>query len=170
MKKNGFTLIELLVAIAVLGLMASIVLFSVNSTRLSSRDARRLEDVNSLVKALAFFFDNNNAYPVHDAQPGMECGDWDSGGDGVFVSALRVSGLVAKDVTDPSINNACGNYAYHKYAAGSEGCSPGRGDFFVLGVREMESSPSPHTASPGWSCVDRDWQDEFDWVTGSFEK
>jgi len=31
----------------------------------------------------------------------------------------------------------------------------------------METSGRPHSDSPGWSCSGRDWQTEFDWVTGS---
>ena len=34
----------------------------------------------------------------------------------------------------------------------------------------METSGNPHPNSPGWICPSRNWQDEFDWVTGAFEK
>ncbi len=170
-RKQGFTLIEVLVVIAIIGLLASVVLNALGSARTKSRDARRLGDTEALGKALAIYFQNNSAYPPPDSQGApYACGGWDSGGDGVFISALRSAGILAKDALDPTLNNACGNYAYYVYGAGSYGCEANRGAFYVLGVRDMETSSSPHPASPGFNCPSRDWQTEFDWVSGGFEK
>lgn len=66
-RKNhgGFTLIELLVVIAIIGMLASIVLASLNSARKKSRDARRVADIKQLQLALELYFDaNSNAYPA----------------------------------------------------------------------------------------------------------
>lgn len=63
-KRNfGFTLIELLVVIAIIGVLASVVLASVNSARVKARDARRLADVRQLALVLQFYYDDNNAFP-----------------------------------------------------------------------------------------------------------
>ena len=63
--KKGFTLIELLVVIAIIGILASVVLASLNSARAKSRDARRIADVKQLQLALELFADaNGQTYPT----------------------------------------------------------------------------------------------------------
>ncbi|MBI5787118.1 MAG: prepilin-type N-terminal cleavage/methylation domain-containing protein [Candidatus Niyogibacteria bacterium] len=63
-KKAGFTLIELLVVIAIIGVLASVVLASLNSARRKSRDARRVADIKQLQLALELYFDSNSSYPA----------------------------------------------------------------------------------------------------------
>lgn len=61
--KSGFTLIELLVVIAIIGVLASVVLASLNSARRKSRDARRVADIKQVQLALELYFDSNSEYP-----------------------------------------------------------------------------------------------------------
>lgn len=65
MKKStrGFTLIELLVVIAIIGLLASIVLVSLNSSRKKARDAKRMGDLQQIENALELYIDSNLVYP-----------------------------------------------------------------------------------------------------------
>ncbi|MCK4781603.1 prepilin-type N-terminal cleavage/methylation domain-containing protein [Candidatus Parcubacteria bacterium] len=60
---RGFTLIELLVAIAILGLLASIVFVHLKGAKASARDAERKGEVDSIRKALAFYYTEHNKYP-----------------------------------------------------------------------------------------------------------
>lgn len=63
MRKNrGFTLIELLVVIAIIGILASVVLASLNDARKKSRDARRVADIKQIQLALELYFDSKGTY------------------------------------------------------------------------------------------------------------
>lgn len=62
MKKytRGFTLIELLVVIAIIGILASIVLVSLNSARNKGKDARVISDVQQLRTAFESGYNGTN--------------------------------------------------------------------------------------------------------------
>ena len=166
--KKGFTLIELLVVISIIGFLASASVLMFNSARLKARDAARLADFKQLQTTLSLYYDTYNRFPDSDY---AGCGGWDSSGNGTgFIHALVTEKLLGKDIVDPSINNTCGNYCYYRYTAGDYGCDINKGSYFVLGIRDMETSGNPYPGSPGWSCPSRNWQAEFDLVVGGFEK
>lgn len=163
---SGFTLIELLVVIAIIGMLASMVLASLNSARRKARDARRLSDMKTMQTALEFYYDQFNRYPDSDLGG---CGTWDTPGNGTFITPLVSNNFLPAHIMDPLTNDSCGNYRYYRYPTGSSGCDTAKGSFYVLSVVDMETSGNPHPASQGWSCPARNWQNEFDWVAGRFE-
>ncbi len=176
----GFTLIELLVVIAIIGLLASIVMVALGPARARARDARRLHDMRQIVLALQLYHATYNRYPGPTSAYGeceAGCGCWDTSTvdnniNGIpFIDPLVHKGLMGTVPGDPIGTGTCGGftYRYFRYEAGTAGCDPARGAFFVLGVSDMETTGMPHPASPGWSCPHRNWQNEFDWVIGGFE-
>lgn len=60
---RGFTLIELLVVIAIIGILAAVVVASLNSARAKSRDNFRAESVLSMNHAINMYFSDNGVYP-----------------------------------------------------------------------------------------------------------
>ena len=65
-KKRGFTLIELLVVIAIIGILATIVLVSLNTARAKARDARRSSDLHQISLAMEMYYDSQTpaTYPA----------------------------------------------------------------------------------------------------------
>jgi prepilin-type N-terminal cleavage/methylation domain-containing protein len=103
---RGFTLIELLVVIAIIGVLASIVLASLDSSRKKGRDARRLSDLKQIQLALELYYDANSAFPPGDGTTG-----------GLTDAQLVVPGYISKIPTDPMSNAV---YKYVPYMGSSD--------------------------------------------------
>jgi type II secretion system protein G len=131
-QKRGFTLIELLVVIAIIGLLASIVLASLNSARKKSRDARRLADLKQLQNALELYAnDNSGNYPSNATTVGAG-GQTAATGlaalvTGAFIAAIPADPLGGTVIylykTIPAANNA-NNATGYCIAAKIEGTAP----------------------------------------------
>jgi len=63
MNKKGFTLIEILVVIAIIGLLSTLAVVSLNNARSKSRDAKRVSDIKQVMTALELYYADNNGYP-----------------------------------------------------------------------------------------------------------
>jgi prepilin-type N-terminal cleavage/methylation domain-containing protein len=62
--KRGFTLIELLVVIAIIGILASVVLASLNSAREKANQASIKANLKNLQADAALYYDDNGSYGV----------------------------------------------------------------------------------------------------------
>ena len=165
-KQKAFTLIELLVVMAIIGTLASVVLASLNTAREKARDSRRLAEMQQIVRALELYYDENGRYPSSDYDG---CGGWDVGNADYPLISGGLGNAMPNPPEDTTVNGNCTGYRYYRYSAGAGGCDASRGSFYVLGVVNIETTGRPHPNSPGWSCPSRNWQNEFDWVTGKYE-
>jgi len=116
-RKNGFTLIELLVVVAIIGLLASVVLASLNSARLKARDAKRKSDANQITLAIELYFNTLGNYPTAAGATAPNAA-WANSSDNSWTSlATQLSPYIpslAKDPTqsvDPNVWGATG-FAY----------------------------------------------------------
>lgn len=102
----GFTLIELLVVVSILGLMASILMVSLNSARVRAREAYRRASLRQVATALESFYDDHGYYPTVPDISGESLGYgdhcyWDGcGGNGPYIPGLAPKYL-ARLPTDP---------------------------------------------------------------------
>ena len=168
-KQSGFTLIELLVVIAIIELISSVILASLNTARIKARNAKRLQTIRQVQLALEYYYDQYGRYPPPISDTGVnDCGGWDATVDGVFISSLATNGYLKTTINDPGFDTNCGNYSYYRYSAGDYSCPASGGAFYILGVRNMEGG-AIYPGSPGFNCSGRNWQDEFQWVTGKYE-
>lgn len=114
MKSRGFTLIELLVVIAIIGLLASIVLVSLNSARAKARDTKRKADLKQIRTTLEMYYDSNSKYPqAGGCAYGSNCYVYSTDGS-AWIPAITT--YMSSIPIDPR-NNASGpwntgNYSY----------------------------------------------------------
>ncbi len=124
----GFTLIELLVVIAIIGVLASIVLASLNSARRKSRDARRITDLKQIQLALELYFDAQSPPQYPEAKdPTLNCTATLANG----LEVLATGGFIPQIPRDPqggcyryTANSATPRTSYHIGATLEEATNP----------------------------------------------
>jgi len=105
--KKAFTLIELLVVVAIISLLSSVVLASLNSARSKARDAKRKEDLHSIQIALEMYYNDYGSYPNPGNCSGTPCflSSWNGW---TTMLPKNYIGSVPIDPTNNDNGNACG--------------------------------------------------------------
>src|SRR3989344_8194999 len=127
--RSGFTLIELLVVISVIGLLASVIMISLNSVRIKARDVKRRTDLAQISKALELYYnDNNDRYPGSGGATSPN-NVWTNSNDSSWNTlTTSLQPYISKLPHDPK-ESASGypgdgvySYAYYSDPGGSYGC------------------------------------------------
>ena len=117
---RGFSLLEILIVIAVVGLLATLAVLSLNSARARTRDAQRISDISILRTVLSQHYLETSNYPlsagVQLGQPGTKTDVFTSLG---FAASQEVNGIVylQRVPTGPKLNE------YYRYRGGANGYS-----------------------------------------------
>jgi type II secretion system protein G len=102
-KQRGFTLIELLVVVAIIGLLSSVVLASLNSAREKARVAKAKMELRQFQSAVEMYYDTNGSYPCP--------GHWYPGASGDPTSCL--ASALASYIKFPSTDPWGNYYIWH---------------------------------------------------------
>ncbi|MFA4996089.1 MAG: type II secretion system protein [Patescibacteria group bacterium] len=113
-QRKGFTLVELLVVTAIIAMLALIVVINVSQSQKRSRDSRRKADLNSILTAMLFYYDDHNTLSL----AGCNCGYNNEGrgwfnyvGGGSYATSiaeyLKSSNYLSSTVIDPSGKTSC---------------------------------------------------------------
>ncbi len=159
---RGFTLIELVVVVSLLAILSGVLVPRVTTHMQSARDARRLADLKRVRNAIEQYQMDRGEYPP--AETNRSYGGWDVSIDGGFLETLVEEGYLDQTPRDP-INDPTYHYRYYVYDAGAYGCD-GRTRFYVLGIRNFESSEFARRNRGFFKCAGRNWGTEFAYVSG----
>jgi type II secretion system protein G len=149
LRSRGFTLIELLVVIAIIGLLASIILASLNTAQQKGRDARRIADLKEVQLALELYYDANSTYPVQAT------------GLAATISASSIPTTLAptyisQTPVDPSQPSSGSSPYYYQYESlqndGVSACGTTPCGEYVL-IAHLEASPN----SSSWTGTNPAW-------------
>lgn len=140
-KVRGFTLIELLVVVAIIGLLSSVVLASLNSARMKARDTKRMADLVQIRTAIEMFYNDYGYYPQSNC--GWDCNgyrtSYDSSWDSLASDLAPYIKVLSKDPTNsacPPWGDNCFSYAY-----GNVGRTTFRAQYDLTAQLENTSSP-----------------------------
>ena len=151
-REGGFTLIELLVVIAIIGLLASVVMASLNGARAKARDARRVADLKQIQTALELFYDSQGRYPITGGGP-----NWDDHwslfatcletGNGCGFNTAGFSPILSKVSQDP-LDGPGSSDSDPTYYTGWEGRT--EQNYILRAILETNSPALGSDADGGW--------------------
>jgi len=153
--KSGFTLIELLIVIAIVGIMSTLTIVSLDRAKSKARDARRLSDITQIQKALEVYYYSEDKYPDMDEgfctyglSSVVACNSLLSNPTTAWIPSLTT--YLEQPLPIDPINSLNGNYFY-LYSQFSQGS--GYYLLFRLETQDQTNECEPViNNSLNWSC------------------
>jgi prepilin-type N-terminal cleavage/methylation domain-containing protein len=71
--KKGFSIVELMIVVAIIGILATISGITYARSKMRTRDAKRIADINSISQALFIYKEKNNSFPMSETTPLKTC-------------------------------------------------------------------------------------------------
>jgi prepilin-type N-terminal cleavage/methylation domain-containing protein len=162
-RRRGFSMLELVVTISIFAILGGTIVPVVGQKLMTTRDARRLSDLKTIVNAIDGYLADKGSLPDHETETGY--GNWDTTLNGVFIPLL-LSNNYLRDVPKDPTNNASFHYRYYHYAANTNGFTT---DYYVLGIVGFETAA--YQANKGyWKSASYDWSPSFAYVTGGVSR
>jgi general secretion pathway protein G len=163
-RQQGFTLVELLIVIVVIAILAAITIVAYNGVQQRARDSRRQSDVSTIRKALELYKTDKGNYPnASSTQPVF--GGWEVSTDtaGSFMEYLLpyISSVPVDPINDTT-NSPRRSYWYYHYGAGTFGCDPTKGAFYVLRANFESAANAPASQNP--ACTMPYWGESYIFV------
>lgn len=124
-RNSGFTLIELLVVITILTILSTVVYVALDPPRRfrDSRNANRVNDVNSILTAVhQYFVDNGGSFPpgLTTSMPAKQIGTCTSGGatlcTGAAASCVNLATPLARYLKSMPVDKKTGSAATTGYS------------------------------------------------------
>lgn len=159
-KNRGMSIIELTISIAIGVFVMTIIVFSISSVRMSSRDSKRVADFARLQTAIDQFYDDRGVYPQ------CSFNDRCTGGGGPYahMNALEIWDYLPVIPYDPlnpfdpnnpgGLANGYGYYyarGFKKMATPNLFCTTGQPTDYILLTR-LEKSSGPLIRWCGFNC------------------
>lgn len=135
--RSGFTILEVLIVIVFVGILAAVAIYSLNVTRASNRDSKRISDVSVIHAAITQFWLQQATYPASTPV--------DLGAPGASADKLTASGFVAADSNSSpvylsQIPQAPKSGEYYRYHGSASGYS----------LRFVTERPTAYGAAGAW--------------------
>ena len=157
----GFTLVELLIVIAIIGILASTILVSLNFARRKARDARRLQDLHTIIEAIRMYEINYDKWP----------GEGD--GSGAHLSAkcnsdlksdLMNAGYLPTMPSDP-LDSSCSDNSDEAFFYGWDAghCCEGS---YCVSINHLETQGAINLLAGGYPDNDNNHSNGIQYVTG----
>ena len=148
-------MIELLVVVAIISLLSSIILASLNSARAKARDARRAEDIHQIQLALNLYYNDHGVFPEsYTGGAQSPNGYWDNSNDATSWVQLQtaLAPYIPSLPHDPKESStswpAWGGYSYTYFSTSKSGGYCNQQMYELVYLPEVSGR-----ASPGVSCA-----------------